>query len=77
MSLESSHCFALLRLNPQLLHCTFCRVEDDTEDPPESPILNSLTYLPLHQRRESSQFLENIKLPCLETFVMCNAIIDQ
>ena len=69
-------CFALLRLNPQLLHCTFCRVEDITEFPPDPPIVHSLTYLSLHQRRESSQFLDNIKLPCLETLVMCNVIVD-
>ena len=75
-SITSSDCFELLRLNPQLLHCTFLKVEDDTEHPPESPILNSMTYLSVHQRRESSQFLDNIKLPCLETLVMCNVIID-
>ena len=79
-SITTYDCFALLRLNPQLLHCTFCRVaDDDVEDPPESPILNSLTYLSLHQKhekRESSQFLDNIKLPCLETLVLYNVIVN-
>jgi hypothetical protein len=75
-SITSCDCFALLRLNPQLVHCTFHGVLDDTEDPLESPILSSLTYLSLHHRRDTSRILDNIELPCLKTLVMHNVIID-
>jgi hypothetical protein len=79
VSLESvmcHDCFALLRLNPQLVHCTFHMVEDDLEGNLDSPILSSLTYLSLHHRRDSSLVLDNIKLPFLETLVLSNVIVD-
>ena len=75
-SITSRDCFALLRLNPQLVHCTFCRVVDDFEDDLESPIVSSLTFLSLHQKHDASRVLDNIKLPCLKTLVLFNVIID-
>jgi hypothetical protein len=75
-SITSCDCLALLRLSPQLLHCTFHMVEDFTEEPLESPVLSSLTYLSLHHRRDTSRILDNVKLPCLETLVMYNVITD-
>ena len=76
-SVTSPHCFALLRLNPQLVHCTFHKINDDMEDYLlESPIVSSLTYLSLHHRRDASLVLDNIKLPCLKTLVLLNIIVD-
>jgi hypothetical protein len=77
-AITSRSCFALLRLNPQLVHCTFHNVYNDDEDQlPESPIHSSLTYLSMHHRQnDSSQILDNIKLPCLETLVLLNMIVD-
>jgi hypothetical protein len=77
-AITSRNCFALLRLNPHLVHCTFHNVYDDDEDHlPGSPIHSSLTYLSLQPRQhDSSQILDNIKLPCLETLVLMNVIVD-
>ena len=75
-SITSCNCFALLRLNPQLVHCTFHNVVDDKQDHLESPIVSSLTYLSLHHKRDASRILDNIKLPCLKTLVLFNVIID-
>jgi hypothetical protein len=77
-SITSYSCFLLLRLNPQLVHCTFHDVVHDLEDHDhlESPILSSLTYLSLHHRSNPSRVLNNIKLPCLEMLVLLNVSID-
>jgi hypothetical protein len=77
-SITSGDCFSLLRLNPQLVHCTFHNVHDDEDSLPDSPILSSLTYLSFHHIRDFETFvvLDNIKLPCLETLVLSNVIID-
>ena len=78
-AISSRDCFALLRLNPQLVHCTFLKVFDWTGDSLDSPILSSLTYLSYHQRGDTvdiSRFLDNIKLPCLETLVLYSVIVN-
>ena len=76
-SITSHNCLMFLRLHPQLVHCTFHRVFDDKQDHLlESPVVSSLTYLSLHHRRDASRVLDNIKLPCLETLVLLNVIID-
>ena len=78
-NIKSSDCFTLLRLNQQLVHCTFHKVVDDDDDIDElqSPIhSSSLTYLSLHHRRGTSQILNNLTLPCLKTLVTFNVIID-
>ena len=79
-SISSRNCFALLRLNPQLVHCTFHNVFDDIEDHvPELPITSQLTYLSLHLKSDHHYrvLLKIIfKLPSLKTLVLFNVIID-
>ena len=76
-SITSRNCFALLHMNPQLVHCTFHSVVDDTDNHLlESPIVSSLTYLSLHHRCDAYRVLDNIMLPCLETLVLLNVSID-
>ena len=78
--INSSDCFTLLRLNPQLVHCTFHEVTDDIDDDDieefEFPIICSLTYLSLHNRRCTAQILDYVTLPHLKTLVMFNVIIE-
>ena len=76
--IPSRNCFALLRLCPNLVHCTF-GINDNiniSSRPLESPIVSSLTYLSLRHKRDKSRFFDNIKLPCLETLVLLNVITD-
>ena len=85
-TIMSCHCFMLLRLNPQLVHCTFHKVIDDDDGDIEEfhpPIHSSLTYLSLHHRRSylsvqhgTSQILDNVTLPYLKTLVMFNVIFE-
>ena len=77
-SITTGDCFALLRLNPQLIHCTFHKVVDDVDHRLlESPTLSHLTYLSLHhQFNHPCRVLDFIKLPCLETLVLFNVTID-
>ena len=75
-SITSRCCFALLRLNPQLVHCRFHNVIDDTEDHLDSPIFSPLRYLSLHHKSDASRVLNNITLPSLETLVLLNLTID-
>ena len=74
-SISSHNCFALLRLNPQLVHCTFHDVFDDIQDHSESPIASQLTYLSLHFRSDHHcRLLLKVifKLPFLKTLVLFN-----
>ena len=66
------NCLALLLQNPQLVHCTFHKVFHDENPFLDPPILSRLTYLSLHHNFDTSQVLDNIKLPCLETLVLFN-----
>jgi len=77
-SITSRNCFALLRLNPQLVHCTFHEVVDKIEDYLfEPPILHPLTYLSLHHQSDHPYRVLNIlNLPSLQTLVLFNVIID-
>ena len=72
-SITTSNCFALLCLSPQLVHCTFHSVVVEMDNHLR---LSAHWHLSLHHNRDTSRFLDNIKLPCLETLVLLNVIID-
>ena len=76
-SISSRNCITLLRLNPQLVHCTFYEVFDGVEDHLEPPIISQLTYLSLHHQSDRPcRVLDNLKLPSLETLALSNVTID-
>ena len=78
-TISTSNCFALLRLNPQLVHCTLHKVVDYGEYHlrVDSPIVSQLTYLSLHHKSDRPHgVLDNIKLPSLKTLVLFNVTID-
>ena len=77
-SITSRDFFALLRQNPQLVHCTFHKVVDKIEDYlHEPPIFCQLTYLSLHHQSDHPYRVLNIlNLPSLETLVLFNVTID-
>ena len=72
-SISRNNLFAILLMNPQLVHCTFRKVFSDNTTNPflNYQIVSSMTYLSLHHN--ASQILNSIILPCLETLVLGNA----
>ena len=78
VTITAGNCLALLRLAPQLVHCTIHKFVDDGEHRHlEPPIVSQLTYFSLHHQSDRPhRVLDNIKLPSLETLVLFNVTID-